>query len=253
MRPTSHAYAEWWEKWINEADQEAGDRLLEAYMPLVHYHVQRVGATLPKNVSQEEMFSHGMMGLYDAMRKFDLSRELKFDTYASIRIRGAIMDGLRKEDWLPRTVREKSKKIEETMSQLEQTYGRFVTEEEVAEKLNMSEEEVRRVMNETFFANLLSIHEETPEGEKEETFQSTIQDANTLTPEEETLKANLLEELAEAIENLNEKEQMVLSLFYQEELTLTEIGHVMNLSVSRISQIHSKALFRLQQILKKRW
>ncbi|MBB5172051.1 FliA/WhiG family RNA polymerase sigma factor [Texcoconibacillus texcoconensis] len=240
-----------WELWTNERDDQACTRLIEAYFPLVEYHVQRIGANVPKSVKHDDLRSHGFMGLYDALEKFDTSRDLKFDTYASFRIRGSIMDGLRQEDWLPRSVREKSKKIEATIERLEQEQGRNIEAKEIAEELGMSETDILHVMNETFVANVLSIDEPAQESDRDETYLSTIEDKKTLTPEQEIVKQSSNDELVNVIDNLNEKERLVITLFYFEELTLTEIGEVLSLSTSRISQIHSKALFRLQQVLKK--
>ncbi|MDQ0299156.1 RNA polymerase sigma factor for flagellar operon FliA [Salibacterium salarium] len=248
-RSTPHAYQEWWDRWLTYDDETAANRLVEAYMPLVYYHVQRIGSGLPKNVSKEELLSHGLSGLYDAMKKFDFSRDLKFDTYASFRIRGAIIDGLRQEDWMPRSLRDKSKKIEDTIESLEQKYGRYVSEDEVGEMLDMDADEVRKVVTETFFANMLSIDEETPEGEREETYRASIEDTSSPSPEDTLVQSVSLQELAEEMEHLSEKEKTVIGLFYQDEMTLTEIGEIMGLSTSRISQIHSKALFRLKQTL----
>ncbi|OIJ17859.1 RNA polymerase subunit sigma [Anaerobacillus alkalidiazotrophicus] len=239
-----------WKKWLEERDTEACDELIRIYMPLVDYHVQRISVGLPKNVNKEDLKSHALMGLYDALEKFDYTRELKFDTYASFRIRGSIIDGLRQEDWLPRSLRERTKKVDITIEKLEQKYGRYVTAKEVAETLEISEEEVLQVMNESFVANLLSIDEKTNDTEREETYKNTLIDKSRLTPEEQILRKNMHEELVAIIENLNENEQLVISLFYFEELTLTEIGHILGLSTSRISQIHSKALFRLKQVFK---
>ncbi|OIJ13140.1 RNA polymerase subunit sigma [Anaerobacillus alkalilacustris] len=241
-----------WKKWLEERDTEACDELIRIYMPLVDYHVQRISVGLPKNVNKEDLKSHALMGLYDALEKFDYTRELKFDTYASFRIRGSIIDGLRQEDWLPRSLRERTKKVEITIEKLEQKYGRYVTAKEVAETLEISEEEVLQVMNESFVANLLSIDEKTNDTEREETFKNTLIDKSTLTPEEQILRKNMHEELVTIIGSLNENEQLVISLFYFEELTLTEIGHILGLSTSRISQIHSKALFRLKQVFNKK-
>lgn len=240
-----------WKKWIEERDHDSCEELIRMYLPLVDYHVQRIAVGLPKNVNKEDLKSHAFMGLYDALEKFDHSRELKFDTYASFRIRGAIIDGLRQEDWLPRSLRERSKKVEATVEKLEQVLGRYVTAKEVAEQLQLSEEEVLQVMNESFVANLLSIDEKTTDSDRDETFKSTLMDKRALTPEEEIVKKNNHEDLVKMIENLNDKEQLVISLFYFDELTLTEIGQIMGLSTSRISQIHSKALFRLKQVLLK--
>ena len=131
-----------WQKWIDCRDPQAGNILVKKYTPLVSYHVQRISVTLPKSVSRDEIRSLGMMGLFDALERFDPERDLKFDTYASFRIRGSILDGLRKEDWLPRSAREKSKKIDATIEKLEQKLMRNVTPVEIAEELNISEDDV---------------------------------------------------------------------------------------------------------------
>lgn len=239
-----------WARWKEWKDPAAGDDLMRRYMPLVTYHVGRISIGLPKSVHKEDLISLGMLGLYDALEKFDPGRDLKFDTYASFRIRG-IIDGLRKEDWLPRTSREKTKKVEAAIEKLEQRYLRNVTPTEVAEELGMSEQDVVTTMNEGFFANLLSIDEKLHDQEDGENVQVMIRDEKTVTPEEKMLKDELIEQLAEKMTELSEKEKLVISLFYKEELTLTEIGHVLNLSTSRISQIHSKALFKLKHLLDK--
>ncbi|WP_017753781.1 FliA/WhiG family RNA polymerase sigma factor [Calidifontibacillus oryziterrae] len=240
-----------WQRWIETRDPQAGDSLIRLYMPLVNYHVQRISVGLPKSVSRDDVKSYGLMGLYDALEKFDYKRDLKFDTYASFRIRGAIIDGLRKEDWLPRSMREKNKKIEAAIDRLEQKLMRNVTIEEIAMEVEMSEDEVQHIITEGFFANILSIDEGTKDAEEKEGLSFTIRDKKTLTPEEEMVKEELYKVLANAIEGLNDKEQLVISLFYQEELTLTEIGQVLGLSTSRISQIHSKALLKLRGLLGK--
>lgn len=239
-----------WEKWTSKRDSDAGDYLVRRYMPLVSYHVQRISVGLPKNVSRDDLKSLGMIGLYDALEKFDPTRDLKFDTYASFRIRGAIIDGLRKEDWLSRNTRDKAKRIEQTIEKLEQQLMRNVTSKEIAQELNMSEDDVHNTMNEHFFANVLSIDEQ-PDGEEKEGAGFSLRDERAEIPEEKIMKNELISELSLMISHLNDKEQLVLSLFYQEELTLTEIGQVMDLSTSRISQIHSKAIFKLRQTLQK--
>lgn len=239
-----------WDHWVNSRDSSSGDRLVQAYMHLVDYHVQRIGANLPKNVQLDDLRSNGMLGLYDALEKFDPKRNLKFDTYASFRIRGSIIDGLRQEDWLPRSIRDKIKRVDAATEKLEQEYGRYVSAEEVAEYLGIKEEEVLNTMKEGFVANQLSIDEPTQGSDNEETYTSTLMDHKTLTPEQSLDKKVQLEELVNVIKTLNEKEQLVISLFYFEELTLTEIGEIMNLSTSRISQIHSRTIFKLQNKLK---
>lgn len=142
QQPTRTDEQKYWEKWINSRDTEAGDMLVKKYMPLVSYHVQRISVGLPRNVSREDIKSLGLMGLLDALQKFDPSRDLKFDTYASFRVRGAILDGLRKEDWLPRSTRDRAKKIEAKTVEMEQSLLRHVTADEVAASLEMTPEEV---------------------------------------------------------------------------------------------------------------
>ncbi|MGV3464081.1 MAG: FliA/WhiG family RNA polymerase sigma factor [Heyndrickxia sp.] len=242
----------YWELWISSRNTQAGDVLVKKYLPLVHYHVQRIAVGLPRNVSRDDLKSFGMLGLLDALNKFDRTRDLKFDTYASFRIRGAILDGLRKEDWLPRSTREKAKKIEATLERLEQKYMRHVTAEEIASELHMTEDEVYQTLNEQFFANVLSVDEQANEKEENESYSFVIKDDHVPSPEENLIHEEKIQDLTKVITTLSEKEQMVLSLFYHEELTLTEIGEIMSLSTSRISQIHSKALFKLRNILEKK-
>ncbi len=244
--------AKLWEQWIKHKNVDACDELMRRYMPLVHYHVQRIAIGLPRTVSLEDLVSHGLVGLYDAISKFKPDRKLKFDTYASFRVRGAILDGLRKEDWLPRSTREKVKKIEETIERLQQQLGRTVTSDEVAKELNIDSEDVERVMSEHFFSNLLSIDEHSDEENRDETFAASIVDKEAKTPEEHTIDMATKEELASLIEQLSENEQLVISLYYYEEMTLSEIGEILQLSTSRISQIHSKAIFRLKQAMRKK-
>ncbi|MGO4887756.1 FliA/WhiG family RNA polymerase sigma factor [Anaerobacillus sp. MEB173] len=241
----------YWDRWINTRDNDAADYLIRLYLPLVNYHVERISVGLPRNVNKDDIRSHGMIGLYDALEKFDVSRELKFDTYASFRIRGAIIDGLRQEDWMPRSLREKTKKIDAAIEKLEQVYGRNVTAKEVAVDVELSEDEVTQVIAESFFSTMLSMDETTVESNRDETYKAVIEDKSILTPDQHVEMKTTNDELIKVIDTLNEKEKLVVSLFYFEELTLTEIGNVLNLSTSRISQIHSKALFRLQQAFKR--
>lgn len=237
-----------WNRWVNDRDPDAGDLLIKKYTSLVSYHVQRIGASLPKNVSRDDLMSLGMLGLFDALNKFDINRDLKFDTYASFRVRGAIIDGLRKEDWLPRSAREKAKKLDAQIEHLEQKYMRHITPEELAEYMELPVDEVYQTVQEHFFSNVLSINEQQDQEEAEgKTF--VIRDDTTKTPEQVVMKSELLGDLADNIQKLNEKEQLVLSLFYTEEMTLTEIGEMLELSTSRISQIHSKALLKLRKLL----
>ncbi|MGE7621807.1 FliA/WhiG family RNA polymerase sigma factor [Viridibacillus sp. NPDC096237] len=249
MQPTVNEEQKLWSSWTAERDPRAGDLLIRKYIPLVSYHVQRISTGLPKNVSRDELTSLGMMGLFDALNKFDPTRDLKFDTYASFRVRGAIIDGLRKEDWLPRSAREKAKKLDAQIESLEQRLMRHVTPEEIAVTLDVPVDDIYQTMQEHFISNVLSMDEQSQEQDEQEGKSFVIRDDSVRTPEQEVVKMELLGDLADNILKLNEKEQLVLSLFYTEEMTLTEIGEMLELSTSRISQIHSKALFKLRNLL----
>ncbi|MCO7125972.1 FliA/WhiG family RNA polymerase sigma factor [Sporolactobacillus shoreicorticis] len=240
--------SKYWDRWVQSHDAEAANCLLELYMPLVNYHVQRIGSGLPRNIDRGELQSFGLLGLYDALEKFDRQRDLKFDTYASFRIRGAILDGLRKEDWMPRSTREKSKKIEKAAEQIEQEKMRSAKLEEVADVCGLSPEEVSQVLSESLLSNLLSL-DDGSSGKGGEFPSSSIEDNHAVLPEKRLVDQENRAQLAKEIDKLSEKERLVVSLFYFEELTLTEIGQILNLSTSRISQIHSKALFKLRQYL----
>ncbi|WP_382397073.1 FliA/WhiG family RNA polymerase sigma factor [Lentibacillus salinarum] len=241
-----------WKQWLESNDESAANELIDHYMYLVSFHVERISSHLPANVSKDDLNSFGMIGLYDALTKFQHTRELKFDTYASFRIRGAIMDGLRKEDWLPRSIRDKTKKVEQASQELEQTYQRQPTSEEIAEKAGMSVDEVEESVRHTLVANLLSIEEKpTQESEYKEGVGHTVPDHLSVQPDEYMLQSELKNELVESMQSLNQNEQLVVSLFYHQELTLTEIGQVLELTTSRISQIHRKAIFKMRQSLRK--
>lgn len=240
-----------WKSWKTTEDREAANQLVEYYMYLVDYHVQRTAVHLPKSVQKDDIKSLGLMGLYDAIQKFELERDLKFDTYASFRIRGAIIDGLRKEDWLPRSGRERTKKIAIATQALLQTLQREPTSGELAEYLGISVSEVEESVKDQLFANLLSIEEKAgdPADDFKEGIGHSVIDSQQLTPEESILKQENYAVLAKAIKKLKKNEQLVVSLFYHDELTFTEIGHVLSLTTSRISQIHKQAVYKLSTFM----
>ncbi|WP_420842589.1 FliA/WhiG family RNA polymerase sigma factor [Fervidibacillus halotolerans] len=235
--------------WLEKRDEYSANLLVKKYVPLVNIIVDKIQRTLPKSVSKDELFSLGLFGLYEALEKYDPERQLKFETYASFRIRGSILDGLRKEDWLPRKTREKTKKIEHIVASLEQKFLRNVTVQEVAKEAGLSEKEVSELLEDSYFANVLSIDDHNQDHE-EEMPSYVIRDEQMKTPEEELIYSENVQELANAITKLSKKEQYVLSLLYQEELTFTEIGQILNLSTSRISQIHRKAISKLKHLLR---
>ncbi|QDP40200.1 FliA/WhiG family RNA polymerase sigma factor [Radiobacillus deserti] len=240
-----------WQSWITDQDSDAANQLIQKYSYIVSYHVQRIGVHLPSSVSRDDIKSLGLVGLYDALTKFDPKRDLKFDTYASFRVRGAIIDGLRKEDWLPRSVREKTKQLERVSNQLEQQLQRKPSSEEIAKELGITEKEVEETIKDSLFANVLSMDDKPKDLRKEhrEGIGYSVPDESTTTPEQNILQQESYTELEKGINKLNENEQLVISLFYKEELTFTEIGQVLGLTTSRISQIHRKSIVKLKQVL----
>lgn len=239
------ANIELWKQWKEQGATYARQALIENYLPLVDYVSGRLAIGLPKSVSKEDLSSYGVMGLIDAVEKFDYARGLQFETYASWRIRGAVIDGLRQGDWVPRSVREKAKKIEEAYQKLEQQYLRSVTDLEISQYLQVSEQEFQQMLQDIAITTVCSIDDPIRE-EDSETRLSLLIDEKAKNPEYKVNEFFLKESLARAIERLTEKERTVVSLFYYEELSLSEIAEVMNLSPSRISQLHSKAILRLK-------
>ncbi|BBH20848.1 RNA polymerase sigma-D factor [Paenibacillus baekrokdamisoli] len=239
-----------WQKWKEEGDIEAKKRLIEQYLTLVDYVSNRMAIGLPKNVSKDDLASNGVMGLIDAIEKFDYRRGLQFETYASWRIRGAIIDGLRQGDWVPRSVREKAKKIEEAYQHLEQQYLRSVTDAEISHYLEVSEKEFVHMLQEIAVTTVCSLEDPIRE-EESETRLSLLVDEKAKNPDYKVHEFYLKESLVRGIERLTAKERTVVSLFYYDELSLSEIAEVMCLSPSRISQLHSKAILRLRGALDK--
>jgi RNA polymerase sigma factor for flagellar operon FliA len=237
-----------WKQWKEEELIEAKKALTEYYIPLVDFVSNRLAIGLPKNIYKEDLVSYGIMGLIDAIEKFDYQRGLQFETYASWRIRGAIIDGLRQGDWVPRSVREKAKKIEDAYQKLEQKHLRSVTDVEISQYLQITEAEFQQMVQDVAITTICSIDEPIRE-EESETRLSLLIDEKAKNPEDKVNEFFLKETLAKAIERLTEKERIVVSLFYFDELSLSEIAEVMSLSPSRISQLHSKAILRLRGTL----
>ncbi|WP_017378966.1 FliA/WhiG family RNA polymerase sigma factor [Paenisporosarcina sp. TG-14] len=235
---------DFWESWKKNHDPQAGEYLVERYLPLVEYVIQRFMISLPKTVDKDDIRSFAFEGLLDAFDKFNIERDLKFETYASWRIKGAIIDGLRHSDWLPRSVREKVKKIEKAYAVLEQQNNYSVTDEEVSSYLGITKAELNKTVSEAALSTMLSIDETTYDDHKQVgKYNMVLNDAGS--PERYVNEQMVKESLSRAIERLPEKEKIVISLCYYEELKLTEIAEVLTLSVSRVSQLHSKAIMRL--------
>ncbi|OAB41360.1 FliA/WhiG family RNA polymerase sigma factor [Paenibacillus glacialis] len=239
-----------WMSWKEHDDIEAKKKLIENYLHIVDYVSSRLAIGLPKNVSIDDLASNGVMGLIDAIDKFDYKRGFQFETYGSWRVRGAILDSLRQGDWVPRSVREKAKKIEDAFQHLEQRYLRSVNDSEMSQYLEVSEKEYHNMLQEVAVMTLCSLEDPIRE-EESETRLSMMIDDKAKNPDYKINEFYMKESLIKGIEKLTDKERTVVSLLYYEDLSLSEIAEVMSLSPSRISQLHSKAILRLRGTLQK--
>lgn len=231
-------------------DAQDREELIRQYLPLVKRVVHRLSGRLPKDVDIREMLNSGIIGLVDALEKYDPKHETNFATYAQFRIRGAILDSFRTQDWLPRSLRFKSHKLELAFSRIEQKLGRPATDEEVAQELAMPVEELQKLLGEVGSIVMLSF-EELGFGHGEERFQADdVVASKGQDPLGNLLGAEKIGLIARALDRLPEKERLVISLYFYEELNLKEIGEILNVTESRASQIRSRALIRLKNYLK---
>ncbi len=238
-----------WSTYKETHDRSARDRLIVHYSPLVKYVAGRVAVGLPQNVEQSDLVSYGVFGLIDAIEKFDLSRNIKFETYAIARVKGAIIDELRSIDWVPRSVRAKARSVERAYNKLETKLGRTPTDAELAEELSISEAELQTIFNQVSFTGVVALDDivavSTGERGESQTFGDSIPDRSdgpVAAFETEEMK----QILARAINRLQDREKMVLTLYYYEGLTLAEIGEVLGVTESRVCQIHTKAVLQLR-------
>lgn len=227
----------------------AREQLVLEYLHLVKYIAGRMAIGLPATIEYDDLVSYGIFGLFDAIEKYDNSRGVKFESYASTRIRGAILDGLRAADWVPRSVRQKARQLARTMSQLEAKLGRPATDEEVRRAMGVNTDEYVQLLQDVAVATLLSLDEPWsmggPDGEKL-CLADMVADDNREDPAFIVTREAVLGVLADAVEELPERERLVITLYYFEELTLKEIGKILDVSESRVSQLHTKALSRLR-------
>lgn len=233
-----------WKKYQETKDPAIRESLILMYSHLIKYIAGRLNIYFGSNVEYEDLVSFGVFGLIDAIDKFDINKGVKFETYASLRIRGAIIDSIREMDWVPRSLRQKSKELEKAYWEVENELGRSATDKDVAEKLNISVEELHKLLNEVNVSSLISL-----EDFLEQNYEIGMEPAGGRKqdrPEYEAELNEISEILGNAIDKLPEKERMVLTLYYYEELTLKEISAIMKVSESRISQLHTKAIMRLR-------
>ncbi len=233
-----------WEDYARLKTPNLREKLILEYAPLVKVVAGRLSMYLGYNVEYEDLVSYGVFGLIDAIDKFDTNKEVKFETYASLRIRGAILDQIRKMDWIPRTIRQRQKQIDTAMKELEQRNGRPATDAELAAYMGISEDEFLDWQNQVKADNIISLNEYVEQGNdisSEKSISSGFE-----TPESVVEKSELKKMLEESLELLTEKEKKVILLYYYEELTLNEISCVLEVSESRISQLHTKALQKMR-------
>mgnify|MGYP000076624303 FL=1 len=246
---------ELWQEYSRTRSKAAREALILKYAPLVKYVAGRVAIGLPPNVDLDDLVSFGIFGLIDALEKYDPSKGIKFETYAIARIRGAILDGLRSNDWVPRSVRRKARELERVCAELEHRLGRSATDAEICAAMNLTMEEFHELLAEVSCTTLTSLDELWfVHGNEEESVRvmDLVRDAESNDPIRLMENEELKRELAEAIAKLPERERLVVALYYYEGLTLKEIGEILEVSESRVSQIHTKAVLRLRGRLS-RW
>lgn len=238
-----------WEEYSVKRTPELREQLILEYAPLVKLVAGRLSMYLGYNVEYDDLVSYGIFGLIDAIDKFELSKDVKFETYASLRIRGSILDQIRKMDWIPRTVRQRQRQIDAAMKEIEAEKGRPATDEEIAQKLGLTTDEFTDWQSQMKVTNVVSLNEFMEAGNEvpnERNLASHFEG-----PEEVFEKGELKEQLAQSLDLLTEKERKVILLYYYEELTLKEISYVLEVSESRVSQLHTRALQKMKDKLGK--
>ena len=236
-----------WQQYSKTHDTELRDELILEYAQLVKLVAGRLSMYLGYNVEYDDLVGYGIFGLIDAIDKYDYGKNVKFETYASLRIRGAILDQIRKMDWIPRSLRQKQKKIDAAMAKIESESGKVATDEELAAEIGISIDELSDWQGQMKSSNLISLDEYTEAGSEvkmENVSNSHFDQPETVVEKEETKK-----KLIEAIDTLTEKERSVIVLYYYEDMTLKEISMTLEVSESRVSQLHTKALNKMKKIM----
>jgi RNA polymerase sigma factor for flagellar operon FliA len=234
-----------WERWFEHRDRESRDRLIVHYSPLVKFVAGRVGAGLPNSVDAGDLVSAGVFGLIDAVERFDAERGVKFETFAVPRIRGAVFDGLRSLDWVPRSVRSKAREVEQAFQTLESTLGRAPTDEELSAQLKITGPEFQKWLASIAATTVGPLDRALVAGAEPRALTGDVPDSPSAMVEEQEVKQLVRSEL----KRLPEREKLVLAMYYDEGLTLAEIGSVLGVTESRVSQIHTKAVLHLRSRL----
>lgn len=235
-----------WTEYDKSRTPELREKIILEYAPLVKLVAGRLSMYLGYNVEYDDLVSYGIFGLIDAIDKYDYVKEVKFETYASLRIRGAILDQIRKMDWIPRTIRQKQKRIDAVCKDIETRLGRSATDEEIASALGISDDEYLEWQSQMKITNVVSLNEYMEQGAEVPAEGNQFTTARFDSPEENIEKEELKKVLEESLEQLTEKEKKVILLYYYEDLTLKEISNVLEVSESRISQLHTRALQKMK-------
>ena len=235
-----------WTEYDKSRTPELREKIILEYAPLVKLVAGRLSMYLGYNVEYDDLVSYGIFGLIDAIDKYDYAKGVKFETYASLRIRGAILDQIRKMDWIPRTIRQKQKRIDAVCKDIETRLGRSATDEEIASELGISDDEYLEWQSQMKITNVVSLNEYMEQGAEVPAEGNQFTTARFDSPEENIEKEELKKVLEESLEQLTEKEKKVILLYYYEDLTLKEISNVLEVSESRISQLHTRALQKMK-------
>jgi RNA polymerase sigma factor for flagellar operon FliA len=240
---------ELWRTFRRTGDRALRDRLILMYAPIVKYVAGRLGSGLPAHVDEGDLVSYGLLGLISAIERYDPDRDVKFETYAIARIKGSILDELRALDWVPRSVRSRARQIERAMAELEAKLGHAPSDEELAKKVGISVEELEDSLTDISRSSIAALDELwtiSGSGGDQVALIDTIEDTQGPEPQSALAQTELREMVADAITGLPEREKLVITLYYYEDLTLREIGEVLGVTESRVSQLHTKAILRLK-------
>ena len=247
-RATNEELAEMWSRYFDDHEnKELRDELILQYIHLTRYVVGRVKVALPPTFSYEDISSYGVEGLIDAVEKYTPKMGARFETYALVRIRGNIIDKVRSQDFLPRSVRRKIRDVKEAQEVLKKQFGRSATDTEIANYLGIEKEKVEQILADD--TTITSIYEKKGTAESDIEIIDTIEDARNLNPHDQLEEKDVKKELEDALKRLPERERTIMVLYYHENMTLKEIGDAINISESRVSQLHAQAIMKLKNLL----
>jgi len=249
--PEQKTEEEMWQEYRKTRDPKIREAFIKQYAPLVKYVAGRVAVGMPNNVEFDDLVGFGVFGLIDAIEKYDTEKNVKFKTYAVTRIRGAIFDELRLIDWVPRSVRQKTREVETTISSLEAQLGRTASDQEIANAMGLDETEYMKVIQKISGTSIISLNDLWYSGDENDkvSIGDSIESPSSLNPDVMVVNDEIRRVIVDAINELPEKEKKILVLYYYEDLTLKDIGRVLQVTESRVSQLHTKAVLHLRSKL----